>query len=382
VPKKITEQAVREAKPKAKRYTKTADGLTFEVHPSGKKSFYAQYREHGRKHKELLGHYPALSVKEAKKKVLDIQHRLKVEESPVRQTSLTFRDFIEGDFGEWVVTQRKDGQSTINRLRYQYLAEDSRIADKKLKEVTTYDVELQKSFQIKKGYADSTVKRNLGDLRRVFTKAVEWGFLRQSPATPVSDPKVDSAKERLYLSDEEMARLESALQEWHHKSYFPADAQERKMFPAYLLFIVRIALQTGMRRGEILSLRWSDVDRENRMITVRGDVAKSAKTRRLPISDKLAKALWEWSGLEEERADVDDPVFPVQNFKRTWSRLREMAELDITFHQLRHHFASSLVLRGTALHVVKELLGHTSIETTQIYLSVRREDAFEAVNRL
>ena len=75
-------------------------------------------------------------------------------------------------------------------------------------------------------------------------------------------------------------------------------------------------------------------------------------------------------------------MFPVSNFKKPWARLMLESKLDITPHHLRHHFASSLVLRGVALSVVQKLMGHSDIRTTQIYLSVRTEDAFEAVNLL
>ena len=76
-------------------------------------------------------------------------------------------------------------------------------------------------------------------------------------------------------------------------------------------------------------------------------------------------------------------MFPFRSFKRSWTSFREMAGLEhIVFHELRHNFASQLVLRGTPIPVVSELMGHTDIKTTSIYLSVREDEKFKAVELL
>src|SRR5688572_3035283 len=108
--RKITEHAVRALKPQATRFTINEDGLTVEVHPSGKRAFYAKYREHGKQHKEYLGEYSdQFTVKHARDKVLEIRHRLTVEQSPVKQSNMTLKEFLEGDFKLWVDSARRDG---------------------------------------------------------------------------------------------------------------------------------------------------------------------------------------------------------------------------------------------------------------------------------
>lgn len=78
-----------------------------------------------------------------------------------------------------------------------------------------------------------------------------------------------------------------------------------------------------------------------------------------------------------------DRVFILQYPAKAWKKLRKTADLEhVTLHHLRHNFASQLVLKGVALHVVSKLLGHTDLSTTQIYLSVRTDDEIEAVNLL
>lgn len=420
--RKITEHKVRSAKPGPKRITITEDGLAFEIHPSGRKSFYVRLRQNGRLHKELLGHYPphgTMTVREAREKVRALQHA-KAQGAAVKQSSATFREFVNGPFADWCLAQRRDGKSTMARLRALFMyrslledriarleaepedsprraarlrearlalkdAADSPIADKRLRDITPEDVEGIKNAFVRE-YKPATVKRNLGDLRRVFSKAVEWDYLRRSPATRVSDPKVDRLGTKLYLSEAELARLHDALDLWDYRSTFPSSAAERRDHPAYFPTLVHLAINTGLRKGELLALRWCDIDHETKMVTVRGTHAKNAQTRQVPISDKLLQKLSQgnaaFAEFDSDDFDSDARIFPVDSFRKPWERLMRYAKLNITPHHLRHHFASMLVLRGTALHVVQRLLGHADISTTQRYLSVRTEDAFEAVNLL
>ena len=96
-----------------------------------------------------------------------------------------------------------------------------------------------------------------------------------------------------------------------------------------------------------------------------------------------ALAGWATDSGIEDGIDADDKVFPVGQFRKSWAKLRRNARLEhIVFHDLRHHFASTLVLLGKPLSVVKELMGHKHISTTELYLSVRMEDKFEAVELL
>lgn len=91
-----------------------------------------------------------------------------------------------------------------------------------------------------------------------------------------------------------------------------------------------------------------------------------------------------WNNLSgREDSSEDGYVFPVRSFKRSWTSFRGLAKLEhIRFHDLRHNFASQLVLRGTPIPVVSQLMGHTDIKTTSIYLSVREDEKFKAVELL
>lgn len=173
------------------------------------------------------------------------------------------------------------------------------------------------------------------------------------------------------------------------------------------------AMDTGMRRGEMLALRFSDIDWKRRMITLRGATTKSRRTRVVPIGTDRLLAVLEWLRLDSagERKDDDVPVFsneagePLKTFKKAWvvavlkangvdPRWRKGAYKDLSadcqqrfrdinlhWHDLRHEYASRLVERG-ALAQVRDLLGHASILTTERYDNQRLEALQAAVERL
>jgi integrase len=137
-----------------------------------------------------------------------------------------------------------------------------------------------------------------------------------------------------------------------------------------------MALHTGMRRGEILKLKWTDVDFPNRIITVQE--AKSGKKRMISMDDTLTETLHKLpsrfkKGLvfptnrknEEGEHDANKEL---TDTNKTFTRLTEKVKLeDLRFHDLRHTFASHLVMNGVDLRAVQELLGHASINMTMRY---------------
>ncbi len=134
--------------------------------------------------------------------------------------------------------------------------------------------------------------------------------------------------------------------------------------------IVVTALNTGMRRGEILPLKWDQVDLQHGFILLRSDETKSGERREVPINATLRATL---QGITR-RLDVPyvffDPATgkPYGEVKRSFqSALRRAKIQDFHFHDLRHTFASHLVMAGVDLTTVKELLGHKNITTTLRY---------------
>ncbi len=232
-----------------------------------------------------------------------------------------------------------------------------RFAEKALDGITPLDIErmkleMKKSFTPHgKPYSAQTIKHNLNLLSRLYNRAIKWGmFNGESPVKKVQPVRVDNQKTE-FLTDEEANRLLKVLDEW------PC-----RVSAAF----VRFAMFSGLRRGEIIKLTWDDVDFERGMVTLRDP--KGGKTQTIPLSEEALSAL---RSLEI----TGEHVFPGKSggercdFKGPWVRIRKAAELpeDFRFHGLRHHFASTLVSNGVDLAVVKELLTHKDMTTTQRY---------------
>lgn len=130
---------------------------------------------------------------------------------------------------------------------------------------------------------------------------------------------------------------------------------------------------------------WGNVDANHRTITIEGAGAKSGCTRHIPLNDQALTALKDWAAHNNPQSA--ELVFPspitgerMDNIIGAWRNLIKAANLkDFRFHDLRHTFASKLVMRGADLYTVKELLGHSSIEMTQRYAHLSPDHKAAAV---
>jgi integrase len=241
-----------------------------------------------------------------------------------------------------------------------------RFKNKPLSDFTMQDLELFQSDWIKDGFSIAYANRLTATLKRMFAKALDWDLITEDVLKRVRKAKqLKGEKTRLrYLSEEEAERL-----------IFNCD---KNLKP-----IVITALNTGMRKSEILKLTWDRVDLKNRLILL--DKTKNGERREIPVNDTLYNAL---SGLT--RHLKTDYVFynpetlkPYYDLKRSFGvALRKSHILDFRFHDLRHTFASRLVMKGIDLTTVKELLGHKDVKMTLRYAHLSKPHIRNAVNVL
>jgi integrase len=149
--------------------------------------------------------------------------------------------------------------------------------------------------------------------------------------------------------------------------------------------MVLLAMNTGLRRGELFHLQWTDVDLSRNYLTVRGGATKSGDTRHVPLHEETAQALQRW----HRTARGSTYVFPgkdggrLTSIRSAWCRLLREANIsDFRWHDLRHHFASQLVMASVDLNTVRELLGHSDIAMTLRYAHLSPDHKAEAVGRL
>ena len=147
--------------------------------------------------------------------------------------------------------------------------------------------------------------------------------------------------------------------------------------------IVIIALNTGMRKSEVLSLKWDNVDLNHGFILL--EVTKNGKRREIPINDTARETICGLTRRLDAHYLFDDPKTgkPFKDVKRSFvSACRRAGIKDFTFHSLRHTFASHLVMAGVDLTTVKELLGHKTIAMTMRYDHLAPSHKVKAVELL
>ncbi|KGQ20755.1 Integrase [Lysobacter dokdonensis DS-58] len=224
-------------------------------------------------------------------------------------------------------------------------------------------------------------------------KAVKWGMLDRSPLSDLHLRPVESRRVVRFLNQAEERKLRKTLADrdaamvaaresgngWRvarGKSVLPDIGAGG--FGDHLTPVVVLAMNTGLRRGELLSLCWSDIDLEARVLTVRAETAKSGRQRHIPLNAEATKVLRAWS----KRSNGPD-VFGVADVKTAWTALIESAGLEnFRFHDLRHHFASKLVMAGVDLNTVRELLGHSDIKMTLRYSHLAPDHLAAAVAKI
>lgn len=146
--------------------------------------------------------------------------------------------------------------------------------------------------------------------------------------------------------------------------------------------IVITALETGMRKGEIQNLTWKDVDFKRRTITL--TQTKNAEIRTIPISDTLLPVLQRlYVERRGPRVFSKPDGGPYGNWRRSFESACNRAGIeDFRFHDLRHTFASYLVMSGVDIRTVQELMGHKDIKMTMRYSHLSKAHLLEAVNRV
>jgi integrase len=241
----------------------------------------------------------------------------------------------------------------------------TRAFDGLLSKLTAAAIEKYKVHR-SQGVKAATVNRELALLKHMLTKAVDWGYLKQNPTKSVKLLKEPPGRLR-YLEPEEIERV--------------LEACDDPQVP-YLRAIVVVALHTGMRLGEILGLRWGDLDVRHRLISITG--IKNNERKTIPINEIL------YEELATLPRHVTSPYLfchpdgaPILRIDRSFHSVLTRAGIEgFRFHDLRHTFASHLVMRGVPLETIGALLGHKDPKMTKRYAHLSPTTLKDAVTTL
>lgn len=270
------------------------------------------------------------------------------------------------------------------------------IADLPIKDLKSLKVQEYYNKLLDDNISTSNIKKVHKLLRQFFDYVEKEGFILKNPCINVSLPKNIKSTETIinerktkfqYFNENEIKEL---LELFKDTRYYN---------------VILFALGTGMRKGEILGLQWSDIDFENKEIHVVHNLSYSANIsedgkknyitilqtpksdnsiRIIPMSNKIFNLL---SSLPRKSSYVfcndQGSHFDIKWTEKFWhNKLKNSSIKDKRFHDLRHTFATMLLLNGANLIQIKELLGHSSVKITEMYLDALPKSKSEIINKI
>lgn len=307
--------------------------------------------------------------KEAERAMVEAQAAYQKGEY-VEPSKMLFRDYMQ----DWIKTKRNLNKTTFelydSYLRTHILPKLGHIP---LSKLTALDIELFLDSLQNKELAASSVKRIFSIVHAALNAAVAKDLVVKNVANKVEKPQVTRRRELVVWDPD-----------------FVSEFLEKTKYASRHWIAVYLAVMTGMRQGEILGLRWSDIDFEKRNLTIQQtvnrhrEIVTGAKTKKsvrsVAISPETVEALKEHRKMIMEERVALGPAYqnndlvvcthfggPVTQraIQKVWtSFLKKTGAPKITFHDLRHTHASLLIKQGVHIKVISERLGHSSVSIT------------------
>ena len=397
---RLTPQNVTNLKPQDKAYRvydTYQPGLFIRVLPSGHASYMVTW---ARNQAATLGRVKKMTLEQARTETAQYLAEAHKHGAPIAVTqgrkdtkTPTLRSFLQETYFPWFQAHHKSHVKTRHAIEYSFAT----LMEYRLDQISLLDLQSLRSSWLKGGLSASSANRKMASLRGALSRAVEWEYLDANPMGKLRQMKTDTSSRIRYLTSDEEKRLLRALEDRQEKIRAERDSanqwrMERKKellpdlreveFVDHLKPLVLLSLNTGMRQGEVFNLDWQDVDLINNKLTVVGKTSKSGQTRYIDLNTKAVAVLTNWRRPEERQGFV----FPGQsgdrldNVKKSWAGVLAEAKIDgFRWHDLRHTFASRLVMKNVALNTVRVLLGHSDIKMTLRYAHLAPEATAAAV---
>ncbi|MBF0542300.1 MAG: site-specific integrase [Nitrospirae bacterium] len=289
------------------------------------------------------------SIKEGKQPEI-----IKIANNTFKELSTAYLSWIEG---------RQKSAKIKGYIIGQILKE---LGNLPLRRFNTSLIEQFQTANINRGLKPSSNNKIITIIKHMFKKAVDWEMVEVETSKNISKVKLlqDNSKRLRFLSKEDCQLLVNSCE-------------------PHLRPIVITALNSGMRKGEILNLQWNNIDLQHGFILL--EITKNGERREIPINATLRETFNNIT----RRLDVSYVFFDdktgkhYKDVKRSFSTACRKAKInDFHFHDLRHTFASQLVMAGIDLTTVKELLGHKTLAMTLRYSHLAPEHKVKAVDIL
>lgn len=283
-------------------------GFLLRVEPGGVRTYFYTYRFQGKRNRYKIGRHPEITPVQAR----DVAHLLaakivqgidpqeekkqaRIERE--RESVRTLQGVLQKHYAPWVLNERKRGNETLARIRHQF----ADLLDRPIKDINAWIIEKWRSEQLKRGKKPITVNRDIAALKAALSKAVEWDLVKVNPIARVKLARIDNRAKVRYLSRDEEEHLREALlaretrirterisaNTWRReRGYSEYPGLNGCAFADHLRPMVLLAMNTGMRRGELFHLTWQNVNFSTRTLIVDGEKAKSGHTRHIPMNQE------------------------------------------------------------------------------------------------
>ena len=374
----LTDAVIRRLEPPGRgnkiTYDDKVKGLGARVTAAGARSFVLTYsvRGNGRQRRYTIGSCDDWTCVQARDKARDLKRLIDDGGDPLanieeQRAAPTVADLVKR-FEEEHVSDLRPSSAASYRTLLKYILSVG--ANVKVQDVRYEDIAALHRRLTRAGHSYNA-NRCLAVASRMFSLAVRWGWRETNPCKGVERNKEHSRQR--YLTADEMARLTRALAE------FP----DRDMAN-----IVRLLLLTGARKGEIVAIKWANLDLSIGTWTKPASAVKQNRAHTVPLSAPACQLL---SEIERRRAgNRSEYVFPgvgkhghIRYIFNAWRRLCKAAGIvNLRLHDLRHSFASELVSSGASLPLIGALLGHASPSTTARYAHLYPDAQRAAVERV
>jgi integrase len=244
---------------------------------------------------------------------------------------------------------------------------------RKVTDVTTEDLERLQA-RLTKECGPIAANRTLATVTSMFTQAVKWKLRPDNPALGIGKNKEN--KRKRYLKDDELPRLLAALADYRNQR---------------IANILRALLLSGARSGEVLAVRWEDLDLTNGSWLKPAEATKQGADHHVPLSAPLRQLLATIAAEQEKAGIVSAWVFPTRTGAHTrhedlwkaWQKICQTAGIkNMKPHDIRHSYASQLVGSGASLPLIGALLGHSSVSTTARYAHLAMDPLRQATEKV
>lgn len=215
-----------------------------------------------------------------------------------------------------------------------------------------------------------TFRNNRQYLKTFFTYCTIHNLIKENPVSPIEKPRVAKVLPRFLTKDQVRTIL-------YHTEFFP---WRYRIERSRNIAIVQTFLYTGMRFNELINLKTEDVNLKNQEILIKHGKVK--KERIVPMYPKLIPILEVYLQQKENlkltssyffQSFVDNKKMSAKSIQGFCRKVSVEGGIKFTPHQLRHTFARNTLNAGIGLYMVKEMLGHSSVSTTEMYLSVSKQ---------